>query len=189
MSLYIRHEFPVETVGASGSCGGLFFCIDFQIRISLAQQCAVGKQIAMLAFSMFMLKGFTIYSSAPIWSPSRMFFSSPSAVSSTTGMWDVSISFLMAMHNSSPRISGIMMSERNQSRPELFYNGQRFLAVVAYLYIVNRRERLEEIVAQLVIVFYNQDAMQFVIVFSPEFSGQVSKERWGHPVHRRSSYP
>ena len=32
MSLYIRHEFPVETVGASGSCGGLFFCIDFQIR-------------------------------------------------------------------------------------------------------------------------------------------------------------
>lgn len=50
MSLYIRHEFPVETVGASGSCGGLFFCIDFQIRISLAQQCAVGKQIGNAGF-------------------------------------------------------------------------------------------------------------------------------------------
>lgn len=57
----------------------------------------------------------------------------------------------------------------------MFYNGQRFLAVVAYLYIVNRRERLEEIVAQLVIVFYNQDAMQFVIVFSPEFSGKFQR--------------
>ncbi len=81
----------------------------------------------------------------------------------------------MAMHNSSPRISGIMMSERISSGPELFYNGQRFLAVVAYLYIVNRRERLEEIVAQLVIVFYNQDAMQFDIVFNPEFSGKFQR--------------
>jgi len=48
---------------------------------------------------------------APIFSPSRIFFSSFSAVSRMMGMCEVSISFLMAAHNSSPRISGIMISE------------------------------------------------------------------------------
>ena len=40
-----------------------------------------------------------------------IFFSSFSAVSRMMGMCEVSISFLMAAHNSSPRISGIMISE------------------------------------------------------------------------------
>lgn len=43
-----------------------------------------------------MLKGFTTYSSAPILSPSNMFFSSFNAVSRMIGMCDVSISFLIA---------------------------------------------------------------------------------------------
>jgi hypothetical protein len=49
----------------------------------LRSNARLASRLAILAFSMFMLKGFTIYSSAPIWRPSRMFFSSPSAVSSS----------------------------------------------------------------------------------------------------------
>lgn len=82
-----------------------FFTLDMNIQSRLLEQVAVGgsssaalisksayflrsnarlaSRLAILAFSMFMLKGFTIYSSAPIWRPSRMFFSSPSAVSSS----------------------------------------------------------------------------------------------------------
>ena len=69
------------------------------------------SKLAIVAFKIPMLNGFTIYSSAPIFSPSRIFFSSFSAVSRMMGMCEVSISFLMAAHNSSPRISGIMISE------------------------------------------------------------------------------
>ena len=69
------------------------------------------SMLAIDAFSIPILKGFTTYSSAPILSPSNMFFSSFNAVSRMIGMCDVSISFLIAAHSSSPRISGIMMSE------------------------------------------------------------------------------
>ena len=69
------------------------------------------SKFVIVAFSIPILKGFTTYSSAPIFNPSRMFFSSFSAVSRMIGICEVSISFLIAVHNSSPRISGIIMSE------------------------------------------------------------------------------
>ena len=78
------------------------------------------NKLATLAFRILTLNGFTIYSSAPIWSPSNIFCSSPKAVSNNTGIWDVSISFLMAIHSSSPRISGIIMSERISSGQNSF---------------------------------------------------------------------
>ncbi len=86
MSLYIDMNFQSrlleQVVVVEGSSSVLISKFAYLLR----SNARFGKQIRqMLAFSMFMLKGFTMYSSAPIWSPSRMFFSSPSAVSSTTG--------------------------------------------------------------------------------------------------------
>ena len=102
-----RREHKVSTVksGLSMLSSMFFFTLDMNIQSRLLEQVAVGgsssaalisksayflrsnarlaSRLAILAFSMFMLKGFTIYSSAPIWRPSRMFFSSPSAVSSS----------------------------------------------------------------------------------------------------------
>ena len=77
----------------------------------LRSRARLDNRLTMVAFNMPMLKGFTTYSSAPILSPSNMFFSSFNAVSRMIGMCDVSMSFLIAAHSSSPRISGIMMSE------------------------------------------------------------------------------
>lgn len=139
-----RREHKVSTVksGLSMLSSMFFFTLDMNIQSRLLEQVAVGgsssaalisksayflrsnarlaSRLAILAFSMFMLKGFTIYSSAPIWRPSRMFFSSPSAVSSSIGIWEVSMLLLMAVHNSSPHISGIMMSERISSGQNCF---------------------------------------------------------------------
>ena len=73
------------------------------------------NRLAIFARNIFTLKGLMRYSSAPIDSPSRILFSSPKAVSNNTGICEISISLLIATHNSSPRISGIMISERTSS--------------------------------------------------------------------------
>ena len=78
------------------------------------------NKLAILAFRILMLNGFTIYSSAPISRPSRIFCSSPKAVSNKTGICDVSISFLIVEHSSSPRISGIIISDRISSGQNSF---------------------------------------------------------------------
>ena len=115
---FIGYEFPVETVGTSGSCGGIFFCIDFQIAY-LTQQCG-WRRLAMLAFSMFMLKGFyNIFVRTDMESFENVLFISQCRQQYYRDV-DVSILFLMAMHNSSPRISGIMMSERISSGQNCF---------------------------------------------------------------------
>ena len=56
-----------------------------------------------------------MYSSAPILSPDKISFSLFRAVSRITGMCDVSMLFLSSLHNSSPRISGIIISEITNS--------------------------------------------------------------------------
>ncbi len=71
----------------------------------------LASRLAMVARRIPMLNGFTTYSSAPVCSPSMMFLSVLRAVSRITGMCEVSMSFFTFWHSSSPRISGIMMSE------------------------------------------------------------------------------
>ena len=90
----------------------------------LRNNALLANKFAILAFNILTLKGLTIYASAPIDIPSRMLFSSPKAVSSSTGICDVSISFFIATHSSSPLISGIMISERIRS-------GQNSFAIIS----------------------------------------------------------
>ena len=73
------------------------------------------NRLETVAFNIPILNGLTIYSSAPIWRPDNMSFSLLRAVSRITGICDVSILFLIASHNSSPLISGIIMSEITSS--------------------------------------------------------------------------
>ena len=51
------------------------------------------NRLAIVAFRIPILKGFTTYSSAPVFRPSRIFFSALSAVNKIIGIWEVSISF------------------------------------------------------------------------------------------------
>ena len=71
----------------------------------------LANRLAMVARRIPMLNGFTMYSSAPVCSPSMMFLSVLRAVSRIIGMWKVAISFFTTWHSSSPRISGIIISD------------------------------------------------------------------------------
>ena len=90
------------------------------------------NRLAIFARNIFTLKGLMRYSSAPIDSPSRILFSSPKAVSNNTGICEISISLLIATHNSSPRISGIMISRRTSEMSPFFTKSSASLPVYAH---------------------------------------------------------
>ena len=95
------------------------------------------SKLAIFARRIFTLKGLMWYSSAPMDKPSRILFASPKAVSNNTGICEVSISLLIATHNSSPPISGIIISESTSSGQNSFIiiNASFPLAQACTLYI------------------------------------------------------